>query len=164
MFIVVVNSNFLNTSEIENHVIKSLPKCIIKGYRIAKAIRITLIVQTIVPQLIELGITDNLHNIVKTYYLKTCVLFLTQNHVENVSDQESPLDWAICIYDKLREFLTKGKMSAFFDDLEVKFECKHSLEEMQERRYRCCRERAAMLLITDRIRDVLTRYRAANTS
>ena len=146
----------LGTSVIENHIIKSLPKVIRDGYKLAKAMRITLIIQSIVPQLIELDVTSNIHNVIKTYYLKTCVLFLTETYVHDQSCTESAFDWAIFIYETLRECLIERKIPQFFDK-KLKFSC--SCTQFGNRRNPCCRLRLAMLLIIDKIQNSLIKYR-----
>ena len=147
----------LNTSKLENHIILSVPECIRKGYIISKAVRIIQILQSIAPQLRDLGVAGDIEDIVRSYYLKTCVLFLTQEYKQEEKDKGDPFQWTIKIYQKLKDFLIEGNIPVFFEDF-VKFECNHGLEESKALTYRCCRQRVAMMVITDRILTLLTLY------
>ena len=60
-------------SLVENALIKSLPQHILEGYRLAKAVRIVHVVTSIVQELIDLGVTIDIHKIMRTFHLKTCV-------------------------------------------------------------------------------------------
>ena len=93
------NNDVTVFSKVENGIILSLSIYIIEGYRLAKAIRIFRVIQTIVPQLIRIGVTSDIHVLIKSYMLKTCVFYLTQNHVSDCDDIErnNRLTWSTLI-------------------------------------------------------------------
>ena len=150
-------------SQVENALIKALPLYVREGYRLAKAIRITHVLRPIVPKLIRLGITDDIHNVIRSYHLKTCVFYLTQNHTKNDNDPNNNLwKWTIAIYRKLREFILLGTTKEFFNKkrnlLQRKMvKCIHDEKEFTQRcpPYGCCRLRKARLLMVDQILRVL---------
>ena len=169
-------------SLVENGLIKSLPKYIVEGYRLAKAIRILQIIQPIVRQLIYLGVTHEITKIIRTYHLKTCVFYLTRyyecanGHIE----ENNVWKWAIAIFEKLRDFVIQGDVIEFFDTKRCVFrhnkmdykipECKHKVCDFTKPlpRFRCCRIRKARLMIVDQILRVLrnsqSRYHPKNMS
>ena len=155
-------------SLIENELMKHLQKHMLEGYRVAKSVRIVQVIQPILPKLIHLGLTMNIHDLIRTYQLKTCVFYITQNYryVESDIRINTRLAFAIAIYQKLREFIMIGNAKEFFaterfvfrqwNDYKVS-ECKHSEHDftMVLPRFRCCRRRQARLLIVDQILQVL---------
>ena len=156
-------------SHVENGLIKALPSYIIEGYRLAKAVRIVQVIHPIVQRLIDLGVTLDIHKVVRTYHLKTCVFYLTQRYVFDKSDIEgnNSLKWAIAIFEKLRDFVVLGNAKEFFatdrymfGGLITRAECKHSkkLFKASVPRFHCCRRRKARLLIVDQILFALREY------
>ena len=141
-------------SLVENEIINTLPDYIRKGYKIAKALRISKLFAPVIPQLIELGVTSAIDTTIKTYYLKTCVFFITKNHDLSASENNDPFNWAIKIYVTLKQFLLQGNIPQYFET-ELKFECEHKINVSERPRFWCCRQRAAMLLIVDRILHLL---------
>ena len=73
--------------------------------------------QPIVPELIQLRVTQDIHNVIRTYHLKSCVFYLTENDVYTVDNAitNSRIQWAINIFAKLREFILLGNITEFFD-------------------------------------------------
>ena len=69
-----------NFSLFENAVMRSLPDCVRMGYKIAKAIRITNVLEIIANYLAGWGVTFSFDVIVRSYHLKTCILYLTAHH------------------------------------------------------------------------------------
>ena len=145
-------------SPVENCVILFLPSYIFEGYRLSKAFRITHVIRPIIQKLIDLGVTLDIHKIIKTYPLKTCVFYLTQNYICDGSDAivNRMWAWAIAIFEKLREFVMLGDVKEFFaTDLyvfgKVALECKHDEEDFTASlpRFICCRRRKARLLVVD---------------
>ena len=160
-------------SQVENGLIKALPRHIVEGYRLSKAMRNNLIMQPIVPELIHLGVTQDIHNVIRTYHLKSCVFYLTENYVYTDEDakKNNRLQWAIYIFAKLREFILLGNIMEFFDtennrymfkqlpfaEHDVKVECQHDGSDFNVAlpRFYCCRVRKARLLMVDQILRVL---------
>ena len=115
-------------------------------------------------QLIQIGETDNIHKVIKTYHLKTCLFYLTEHLDVSNMETSSSWRWTIMIYEKLREFILIGNVKELFDKDRFLFgryseECEHSYEESYEAlpRFRCCRRRKARLLIVHGILEVLHR-------
>ena len=151
-------------SLVENGLMRSLPAHILEAYRLTKAIRITHVIQLIVPQLIHLGVTGDIHNLIRSYHLKTCVFILTQNYECNHSnDKESETNnkwtWAIWIYEKLREIIMLGNVHEFFatDRKVLRENCQHSEAKFSAElpRFLCCRVRKARHLVVNQIICVL---------
>ena len=155
-------------SQVENWLIKALPSHIIEGYRLAKAVRFVHVIKNIVHKLIDLGVTLNIKNVIRTYHLKTCVFYLTQNYVYDDSNIEgnNRWKWAIAIFEKLREFVVLGNVKEFFATEKYVFkglyrysylECQHSKDsfEVALPKLICCRRRKARLLMVDQILSVL---------
>ena len=153
-------------SLIENKLIKNLPTNAIEGCRLAKAYRIVHVIQPIVPKLIDLGVTVDIHAVIRTYHLKTCVFYLTKSYNRDKSDKRSfdRWKWAIAIFDKLREFILMGNIKEFFATYEYIFidnegeqECVHSEADFNVAlpRFHCCRVRKARFLMVDQILKVL---------
>ena len=148
-------SNPLVVSELENHIILSVPEYIRQGYRLAKAIRIARLLQPLFSQLIFLGVTGDIHNTVRSYMIKTCILYLTHRYRHTDGDTNSRFCWAIKTYSLLRKCVISGTMYEYFDSEKELFKCKHALSNEELPRFRCCRERKARLLIVDLLLDVL---------
>ena len=156
-------------SQVENKLLLKLPAFVLEGYRLAKAFRIFRIILPTVPDLIRLGVTLNLHTQIRTYQLKTCVFFLTQQYTHDSSDIEgnNRWKWAIKIYEKLREFILLGNVKEFFATDRFIFRgeeqsCKHSKAAFTVilPRFHCCRVRKARLLIVDQILSVLREFQS----
>ena len=149
------------TSLIENMIIRSIPNYVRMGYKIAKAVRLSSLLQPIFPQLIALGLTDDIHNIVRTYMLKTCIFYLV--NAKQVADGcKNPICWAILIFSLLRHCLIVGELWEYFGNghaIVPLFKCEHVSHESDERFF-CCRQRKARLLILDRLVGVLKDHRA----
>ena len=102
-------------SQVEIKLIQALPSHVIEGYRIAKAVRIVHVIHPIVLKLFNLGVTLNIHKIIRTNHLKTCVFYLTKHYVNDESDfEKNKWKWAIPISEKLREFIILGNVKEFF--------------------------------------------------
>ena len=160
-------------SQVENGLITALPAHVREGYGLAKAFRITPIMQPIVQELIYLGVTHDIHKIIRTYHLKTCVFILTKNYRydENDISGNDRLKWAIAIYTKLRELVILGDAKEFFATERYIFkswekyasdrvECEHNEEDyiVALPRFFCCRVRKARLLMVDQILHVLREW------
>ena len=123
--------------------------------------------QPIIQKLIVIGVTCDIHKVIRTYHLKTCVFYLTQNYVcdDRESERNNRWNWAIAIFEKLRELIMLGNVTEFFATDRYVFkskylpnpECEHQDNDFTEElsRYRCCRIRKARLLIVDQILCVL---------
>ena len=164
-------------SQVENALIKALPSYVIEGYRLAKAVRIVYVIHPILEKLIVIGVTSDIHKVILTYHLKTCVFYLTQNHVcdDQESERNNRWNWAIAVFEKLRELIMLGNVTEFFATDRYVFGA-HFLEcEQHENnftadlpRYRCCRIRKTRLLIVDQIlcvpRDSKSKFHPKNKS
>ena len=156
-------------SQIENALIRSLPSHVLDGYRLAKAVRILHVIQPIVQNLIDLGVTLDIHTVIRTYNLKTCVFYLTQDYVFDESDTKSNnrWKWAISIYEKLRQFIISGDVKEFFAThkyifktataIQIEIECVHNEKDFTVSlpQFFCCRRRKARLMMVDQILCVL---------
>ena len=156
------NRGIICVSLIENEIIKSIPETIRRAYRLAKAVRISGLLRPIFPQLIALGMTDDIHNTIRSYMLKTCIFYLTHN-ASNIRHLCSDrICWTIAIYELLRRCLIAGGFNEYFgneaNDIEL-FKCENKLGDNYAHRYLCCRQRKGRLLIVARILDVLREYR-----
>ena len=131
------------------------------AYKLTKAIRVSCLLCSIFPQLIALGVTDDIHNIVRTYMLKSCVLYLTHNEQYIKKRCNDHICLAIAIYGLLRHCLVLGKLYEYFGNglyINTLFDCEHQVDETSHQ-YFCCRQRKARLLIVDRLLLVLCEYR-----
>ena len=166
LFVEPDGADIIVFSLVENGLIKALPSHIIEGYRLAKAVRVVHVIKPIVKRLIELGVTLDIHKLIKSYYLKTCVFYLTKHYVYDDSDIErnNRWKWAIATFEKLREFVMLGNVKQFFSQDQYIFEgqckapeCVHDEEDFTAPlpRYSCCRRRKARLLVIDQILRVL---------
>ena len=160
-------------SQIENGLIKSLPSHVIEGYRLAKAFRIVHAIRPIIKKVIDLGVSLDIHEVIRTYPLKTCVFLLTQDYVCDDSDIEgnNRWTWAIAIFMKLRELVILGDVKEFFVTDQYVFrkskqECDHKHFTAEMPRFFCCRLRKARLLMVDQIlrvlRDSKSKYQPKN--
>ena len=97
-------------SQVENRLVVALPSHIIEGYCLAKAVRIVHVILPIVHKLTDLGVTLDIHSVIRTYHLKTCVFCLPQHYVFDELEIEgnNRLKWAIAIFEKLREYVVLG--------------------------------------------------------
>ena len=157
----VVNSGAYLVSLIENAIVNMIPDCMRNAYKIAKAVRVSCLLRPIFPQLIALGVTDDIHNIVRTYMLKSCILYLTHNKQHIMNTCTDPICLAIAIYSLLRHCLVIGEFYEYFangNHVFALFGCEHSVDDSSNR-YFCCRQRKARLLIVDRLLMVLREYR-----
>ena len=135
-------------------------------------------IRPILQKLIDLGVTLDIHKVIRTYYLKTCVFYLTQYYVCDDWDMKgyNRRKWAIAIYEKLRQFVMLGNVKEFFATDRYVFRglhkseaaCVHDQEDFTASlpRFVCCRRRKARLLIIDEIlcvlRESYERYQNVN--
>ena len=147
----IKDKSSLAMSELENHIILSVPESVREGYRLAKALRTSDILFPVLKELMSLGITDDIHNIMRSYMLKTCVIFLTYDPTKCQLSNDRTI-WAIRIYSLMKKCLIRGEMVEYFQRGRQLFFCPD--ENYTELRF-CCRKRKAMMLIVDRILDVL---------
>ena len=103
----------LGFSVVENLVMKNLPEHVRLGYRYAKGMRCSLVLSGVK----GLEHIDNFEELISSYMLKTCVLFLTKR----TSNRSCPIYWAIRIYDQLYEFVIRGAIPNFFVEGEFIF-------------------------------------------
>ena len=152
------SSKIIYVSAIENLIIISIPKTIRKGYILAKALRVKSLLMPIFPHLIIIGVTDDIHDIIRTYMLKTCVMFLTHNAKAVTKLCNNRICWTIAIFGLLRYCLLKGALFEYFDYRGL-FSCEHVSNDAATERYLCCRKNKARLLIVDRLLNVLRYFR-----
>ena len=156
-------------SPIENDLLRNLPNHIQEGYRFAKAIRLVVVLQNIVPQLIKLGVTFDIHDLITSYMLKTCVFYLSIDYTfEEGLVSNNILYWTIAIYKKLKEYVSIGDYKEFFDDKKYVFkgshhneiECSHDQRRFDIKlpRYFCCRKRKARFIIINELLRILQLY------
>ena len=98
----------LGFSVIENQVMKKLPEYVRLGYGYAKGMRCSLVLSGVE----GLEHIDNFEELISSYMLKTCVMFLTKS----TPKRACPVHWAIKIYDQLYEFVINGAIPNFFVD------------------------------------------------
>lgn len=120
-------------SEVENFVINALPPYIREAYKISKAIRLSKLMQPVLPFLLHLGVSHDIKDIVRSYYLKTSVFYITEKHSADVDNEHDCWVWAMRIYDKLREYLLIGVIPVYFQT-DIQFQCDHDREEYQKHR------------------------------
>ena len=127
------------------------------AYKLTKAIRVSCLLCSIFPQLIALGVTDDIHNIERTYMLKSCVLYLTHNEQYIKKRCNDHICLAIAIYGLLRHCLAIGEFYEYFASgrhVGYLFKFEHLVDDLSHQ-YFCCRQRKARLLIMDRLLLVL---------
>ena len=110
-------------TQVQNRLIINLPHFIKQGYRLTKAVRILQLIYPIISQLICLGVTNDITEIIRSHMLKTGVFILTQKYKHTKDIQNiSKWHWAIIIYTKLRELVIIGNTKEFFQTRRYIFE------------------------------------------
>ena len=105
-------------SVIENATIRLLPAAIREGYKVAKAMRTAEVLHSILQQLVSLSVADDIHDIVRSYMLKSCVFFITQHaHPDHHNDKLDRVYWCVRIYKKnLKLLYVKDICRVFFSN------------------------------------------------
>ena len=122
----------LYTSLLENRIIKLIPGYVRMGYKIAKAVRLSSLLLPIFPQLRVLGLTDDIHNIIRTYMLKSCVFYLI-NTWKLKNKCNKPTCWDIAIYGLLKYCLVIRELWKYFGNgpnIVYLFRCEHQSREL----------------------------------
>ena len=139
-------------SEIELKLIKQLPNTVKMAYKLAKALRNCYIVKRVIPKLIDLGIAYDLEDLISSYMLKTCLLWISR---DGVKDHDNSLDYCIDIYKQLQVFVEQGEILNFFlRGVEgitwprTLFVCHR---QKRDTRLACCRRKEAILLVVKEI-------------
>ena len=134
------------------------------GLKLAKSIRLVrLMTYESVQQLTACD--KNLHEVIKTYMLKTC-LFILHHRLPDATVELLPVQWALMIYEQLIEFARVGHLPMLFDVTDSKtltslIDCKHSLSQIQEHdelRAACCDQRLDVLVVAEHLHSVLVNY------
>ena len=143
-------------SLVESSIIKALSANIREGYRLAKAMRNSHIIAPVADDVIALGVADDMQDLIKSYMLKTCVFVLTRDlQRDDKTFEYDRVYWAIQIYERFSKYLHDGVMEEYFRKGFRLLDCKHAWHGFRHVRWRCCRKREAMLLITDCILQFL---------
>ena len=71
----------VSCSEIEVKMMEQLPPNVKMAYALAKALRNCYIVKRVIPKLIDLCIAYDLEDLISSYMLKTCLLWISRNGV-----------------------------------------------------------------------------------
>ena len=95
-------------SQVENVIVAKLPENITNGFILAKAVRRGFV---LTKQAGQTQLVDDFEQLIKTYYLKTALFFLTR---ETTQDKKSRLYWAIRIYRQLQTFLDRDRRIPHF--------------------------------------------------
>ena len=154
-----------------SRVMQSFSLCARRGYKLAKAIRLTsLLTQKCVDKLTD-NVT-NIHDCLKTYMLKTCliVLHLRDPSLKQRGDELFPEQWALLLYEQLLEFLCNGELPILLDctlgdDEASVVRCRHFLPFIwlhEHLRAACCDNKLNVLALTLNLHDVLTNYCISN--
>ena len=99
----------LGYSEIENEIVQKLPPNIRNGYKLAKAVRLG----DVFKQLQKDYMDDDYEKLIPTYYLKTCLFFITRDSVDHLKSL-SNIQCAIEIYKQLKRRLRDFKRIPHF--------------------------------------------------
>ena len=134
------------------------------GLKLAKSLRLVrLMTYESVQQLTACD--KNLHEVLKTYMLKSC-LFVLHQRLPDPTVELLPEQWALMIYEQLIEFARAGELPMLFDVTESKtltalINCSHLLAnvlEHDEMREACCDQRRDVLVVAQHLHNVLASY------
>ena len=144
-------------SDVELKSICKLKKNIRKGYAFAKAIRLSALLQQ--SFLTNINVED-IHDCLRTYLLKICLLFCTERlclHLKHQFEILTPMKWAYLLYNHLEARLLDGEIPIWFNvdptfttriGAEVVFQCYHSLDVAVDEEAPCCTKQKALLALT----------------
>ena len=92
--------------------------------------------------------TITIDDVITTYMLKTCLLFLCEENIPNRGAlMRDELMWAEMIYEKLKQFVTNRKLPTYYGD-GVLFQCGDHADDDRVDRV-CCQKRALILRLCD---------------
>ena len=144
-------------SDVEVNSICKLKERTRKGYTFAKAIRLS----NLLPQFFLANIhVEDIHDCLRTYMLKTCLLFCTEKlclHSKYHFETLTPMEWAYLLYSHLEARLLAGEIPVWFNIVpkyvtrsgeEVIFQCYHSLDVAADEESPCCTKQKALLALT----------------
>ena len=154
-------------TEVEQSLIKSYSTNARQGYKLAKAVRLTSLISAACVNKLTAIVTD-IHDCLKTYMLKTCliVLHLREPSLKQRGNELLPEQWALLIYEQLLEFAQKGELPILLDctlgddDASV-FRCEHELPFIRAKehlRAACCDNRLNVMALAEHLFDVLREY------
>ena len=149
----------ISFSEIEIKIMEQLPKDVKMAYKLAKALRNCYIVKRVIRKLVNLGIVCNLEDLISSYMLKTCVLWITR---KGVRYHDNCLGYCIDIYKQLQEFVEQGEILNFFLQGVEGISLPRTLfvchRQKKDPRLACCRQKEAILLVVKEILSVIERH------
>ena len=144
-------------AHIENKIIKKLPYHYRQGYKLAKTVRNCHVILPVIDRLQGFGVANDLEELIPSYVLKTCVLWMTQ---EGQFDEECTfVQICIQIYLTLQEFVkVRGEVPHFFHRKTGNIDLTRPLFSCQPQRDSteliCCRKKKAILLVVKQILSV----------
>ena len=154
----------MSFARLENCIIKTMPEKVRLGYKLSKAVRNCHLITPVIAKLKDLGVVFDLEELIPSYVLKTCLLWLTEGGIPKQS-QKSYIDWCISIYYKLYRFVkVQGEVPHFFHRKTGNIDLTRSLIDCKPRKDKtklvCCRRQTAIILVVERILDVLHKFNA----
>lgn len=98
-------------AQVENEIIQNLPDNVRDGYKLSKTVRRAIILDNL-----DL-LVDDYSEVIRTYYLKTALLFLTRKARDASDPTVTSQEWAIRIYRRLQEFIERDhRIPHFFQN------------------------------------------------
>ena len=126
------------------------------GYTFAKSIRNYHVVKPAIKELQDLEIVYDLEELIPSYMLKTCLLWMTRHEIK---EYEHYADYCYDIFRQLKEFMEIGEVPNFFMRNIGNVELSRSLFQCQRQRrdtiLACCRRKKGIILVTNRILELL---------
>ena len=126
------------------------------GYTFAKCMRNYYVIKPTIKKLHDLSIFYDLEELIPSYMLKTCVLWMTRHKIKKY---EHYADYCYDIFRQLKEFMEIGEVPNFFMRNIGNVELSRSLFQCQRQRrdtiLACCRRKEGIVLVTNQILEVL---------
>ena len=135
-----------------------------RGFMLAKAIRLTSLITQECAAKLTAAVT-NIHDCLKTYMLKTCLLVLHMR-MGGINYDLLPEQWTLLIFEQLLEFLIVGEQPillevTFGDDKASTFSCEHwlgTIHRHEAKRAQCCDNRLNILSLVTHFYTLWVNY------